>query len=135
MNKRQQYKKLYDSKTWIVMRDQVRLRSHQLCEPCERRGLTIPGVEVHHLDGHDGDPARFYCSLDRLENQCKKCHLEAHGKRMVTIGNDGWPIERVGLTNTTGVGAAPNEIRSLATVSRSISLGVSHREVNSRTGQ
>lgn len=89
---RKEVKRWLDSKQWRLLKLVVQQRSHYLCEPCNARAITEPGVEVHHLVPHNGDKMKFFCTPDKLQNQCKKCHLASHGKRLVTIGNDGWPL-------------------------------------------
>ena len=54
------------------------------CERCAKQGLTVPGVEVHHIRKltpetvNDPDVALNWGNLELL---CAACHKAEHGKR------------------------------------------------------
>jgi 5-methylcytosine-specific restriction protein A len=64
----------YDS-DWMRLRDAY-LRSHPLCEECERQGRTTIATLVHHkISLRDG--GERLCVMN-LQSVCLKCHQEIH---------------------------------------------------------
>lgn len=98
-----QYRKLYATKQWRVLREQALFRDayrcqHKGCGVILRRGVSHPNsAVVHHIKPHKGDLDLFF-NLDNLQSVCWAHHsgiiqsIENRGFD-VTIGNDGWPID------------------------------------------
>ncbi|HUX79273.1 MAG TPA: hypothetical protein VMW10_05965 [Alphaproteobacteria bacterium] len=64
------------STTWRRIRD-YKLSIDPLCERCQKQGLTVPAVLVHHKDGNELNNHRF-----NHESLCNACHeLEHKDKR------------------------------------------------------
>ena len=73
----------YDE-TWRRVRIAY-LHQHPLCEMCEKKGLTVPAVLVHHIKPIDEGGARL--NTDNLMSLCRNCHEEAHkGERFKKKG-------------------------------------------------
>jgi 5-methylcytosine-specific restriction protein A len=99
----QQYRKLYSSRQWRMLRERALLRDsyrcqHQGCGIYLRKGRSGDNAAVvHHIKPHKGDLALFF-DLDNLQSVCKRHHdsdlqsIEARGYD-TTIGPDGWPID------------------------------------------
>jgi 5-methylcytosine-specific restriction endonuclease McrA len=54
------------------------------CERCARRGLTVPGEEVHHtirLTPENITDPSVALNWENLELLCARCHDEEHAKR------------------------------------------------------
>jgi len=51
------------------MKRRKKLYLNPMCEPCEKRGILRPAVEVHHIDGNTWNR-----SNDNLMSVCKDCH-------------------------------------------------------------
>ena len=90
------WRSLYNTKRWQVMRLQ-QLSKQPLCERCQTNGKVAAATVVHHVDKHEGDPAKFFlCS--NLASSCKSCHdaveqqVEQNGY-FRAVGNDGWPLD------------------------------------------
>lgn len=98
-----EYRKLYGTKHWKVLREQALLRDgfkcqHKGCNAMLKRGRSHPrSAVVHHLKPHKGNLDLFF-DLNNLQSVCWTCHsgdiqsIEAKGFD-VTIGTDGWPID------------------------------------------
>ncbi|MBB3523095.1 HNH endonuclease [Rhizobium sp. BK456] len=68
-----------------------------LCEFCLITEDITAAEVVDHIKSHKGDLELFYDSLN-LQSLCKHCHDSAkqmidRGKKVVTYGVDGYPIE------------------------------------------
>lgn len=99
----QQYRKLYSSKQWRILREQALFRDmfrcqHKGCGVILKRGVSHPhSAVVHHIKPHKGDLDLFF-NLDNLQSVCWEHHsgiiqsIENRGFD-VTIGPDGWPID------------------------------------------
>jgi 5-methylcytosine-specific restriction endonuclease McrA len=97
------YRKLYHTKQWRTLREQVLLRDlftcqHKGCKAMLKRGRAHKrSAVVHHLNPHKGDHDLFF-DVDNLQSVCWSCHsgdiqsIESRGFD-VTIGEDGWPID------------------------------------------
>ena len=54
------------------------------CERCAKRGLTVPGVEVHHkirLTPENIHDPSITLNWENLELLCEACHREEHARR------------------------------------------------------
>ena len=54
------------------------------CERCLKKGLTVPGVEVHHkirLTPENLTDPSISMNWENLELLCEDCHKEEHNKR------------------------------------------------------
>ena len=49
------------------------LAEHPLCERCDRAGLVVEAVHVHHRDGQGPLGERGY-DFENLESLCERCH-------------------------------------------------------------
>jgi len=99
----EEYRRLYKTKAWRVLREQALLRDmfrcqHKGCGAMLKRGRSHPkSAVVHHIKPHKGDLDLFF-DLDNLQAVCWSCHsgdiqsIEARGFD-ATIGADGWPID------------------------------------------
>lgn len=99
----QEYRKLYQTKQWRVLRERVLLRDafkcqHKGCGAFLKRGRTHQhSAVIHHLKPHKGDLDLFF-DIDNLASVCKSCHDGAIQSSEVLgydkeIGQDGWPID------------------------------------------
>lgn len=58
-----------NSRLWQKIRQAVIARDSGLCQICVKRGLTVPGTDVDHVN-NDGDDN----TLDNLMLLCHECH-------------------------------------------------------------
>ncbi|MCA1058107.1 HNH endonuclease [Rossellomorea aquimaris] len=88
-----QKRKFYDSKSWKLIREEVKKRDNYECQECKRQGkVTIDKNEfserakrkkiqlvVHHIKElvHNPDLA---LDEDNLETICVDCHNKEHGR-------------------------------------------------------
>ena len=98
-----EYRKMYMTKRWRILRDQVLARDEYKCQRNGCGKFLMPGrnhprsAVVHHLQPHKGDHGLFY-SLSNLQAVCWTCHSgqiqseEALGYDKA-IGEDGWPTD------------------------------------------
>ena len=98
-----EYRKLYQTKQWRILREQALLRDlfmcqHKGCKSSLKRGRSGPRSAVgHHLKPHKGDLELFF-DLNNLASVCWACHsgdiqsIESRGFD-TAIGDDGWPID------------------------------------------
>jgi len=49
------------------------LAVHPLCEQCNRNGLIVAAVDVHHIVERVDDPSLAF-AWDNLQALCKSCH-------------------------------------------------------------
>ena len=65
-------RKFIHSTTWRKIRES-KLNRDPLCERCEKQGLTVPAVLVHHVDGDElnNDPSNHMSC-------CNSCHEIIH---------------------------------------------------------
>lgn len=104
-----EYRKLYKTKQWRILRERVLLRDkyqcqHKGCNTFLKRGRNLPqSAVIHHITPHKGNLDLFY-DLDNLQAVCWKCHsgdiqsIEARGLD-TEIGEDGWPTNTGGWSN------------------------------------
>ena len=99
-----EYRKLYQTKQWRILREQALLRDlfkcqHKGCGVPLKRGRSNPrSAVVHHVTPHKGNLDLFF-DLDGLVSVCKSCHdgpiqsAEVLGYDK-TISEDGWPEDK-----------------------------------------
>lgn len=63
---------------------------------CSVRGIVTAATTVDHIKPHKGDERLFF-DPDNLQSLCKCCHdsakqREEHGRPIIAVGEDGWPI-------------------------------------------
>ena len=90
----------YNSKTWRDARE-AQLRREPHCRVCRMLGIRTRAVEVDHIlaiasGGHPTDSSN-------LRSLCRKHHSQktilidgmhaGSGKKLVTTGADGWPVD------------------------------------------
>src|SRR6218665_1989689 len=91
-----EYRRLYKTPRWKQFRAAY-LAENPLCVRCLITEEVTEATVVHHAKGaHKGDEKRFW--EGPFEGLCKRHHdsdgqLEDHGKTVVYIGVDGYPIE------------------------------------------
>lgn len=84
----------YNSPQWRKCREAYKQKAFGLCERCRKKGLIVPGDEVHHkirlTPDNLNDPS-ITLSFDNLELLCTQCHAEEHRKKnkRYVIGKNG----------------------------------------------
>lgn len=83
-NKRNKFAEtFYYSWAWKKCREAYKKKASGICERCMKRGLIVPGVEVHHkvrlTPENLSDPA-VTLNFDNLELLCEECHEREHTK-------------------------------------------------------
>lgn len=71
----------YKSWAWRKCANGYRTSKGGLCERCLKKGLIVPGDEVHHkirLTPENLKDPTIALNWDNLELLCKNCHLEEH---------------------------------------------------------
>lgn len=74
-------REFYRSWPWIKCQRAYRDSKGRLCERCLKKGLIVPGDEVHHkirLTPENISDPEVALNFDNLELLCKDCHLEEH---------------------------------------------------------
>ena len=82
----------YMSRKWVKCRRAYAESKNRLCERCLKRGLIVPGEEVHHkirLTPENIDNPAITLSWDNLELLCKNCHYEEHHQTRWRVDEDG----------------------------------------------
>lgn len=75
-------KTFYKSQAWKQTQAAYKKAAGGLCERCQKCGLIVPGVIVHHRihltpdNIHDPDIALSWANLELL---CRECHGKEHG--------------------------------------------------------
>ena len=98
-----EYRKLYSSKRWQILRRQALTRDAYSCQHAGCGVNLQPGrrsprsAVVHHLKPHRGDMELFF-DLNNLQSVCWTCHSGDIQSQEVlgydtTIGEDGWPVD------------------------------------------
>lgn len=87
---------LYKGAAWRRLREQ-QLAIQPLCEFCLVTEDITDAEVVDHKRKHNGDPELFFDPAN-LQSLCKHHHDSAkqmieHGKKVVTYGVDGYPID------------------------------------------
>lgn len=71
----------YHSWAWTTCRRKYKKRVGGLCERCLKRGLIVPGVQVHHkthlTPGNISNP-EITLNFENLELLCDDCHKREH---------------------------------------------------------
>lgn len=73
----------YKSWAWIKCARAYKASKGGLCERCWKKGLIVPGEEVHHrtrLTPENIQNPKIALNWENLELLCKDCHLEEHTK-------------------------------------------------------
>ena len=91
--------RFYKSKRWQANRAAYADSVGELCEPCARKGLVVPGEIVHHKvelpPKNINDPA-ITMAWTNLELVCRECHALRHPqqkrRRRYTLAADGTVI-------------------------------------------
>lgn len=74
--------KVYNSSRWKKLRI-AKLMKDPLCEMCLQKGITTPGIDVHHIISFlsTDDPIKrveLAFDYDNLMSICKQCHQKEH---------------------------------------------------------
>lgn len=80
----------YGSQAWKRCRKAYTEYRRGLCERCSRRGLIVPGEEVHHkirLTPQNMTDPNITLAWSNLELLCRACHDEEH-KRQTQLRTD-----------------------------------------------
>lgn len=111
--------KFYKSKRWQRNRDAYASSRGDLCEPCAKQGLVVPGEIVHHkieltpMNIHDPTITMAWSNLELV---CRECHAIRHPKarrrRRYTVDAQGNvaaceiapPVSPAGMPWETGEG-------------------------------
>lgn len=97
----EEYRKLYATKPWKLLREQALLRDGFTCQRCGcflKRGRSHQqSAVVHHIKAHKGDADLFF-DLNNLQAVCWACHSGDIQSEEVLgyskeIGADGWPTD------------------------------------------
>jgi 5-methylcytosine-specific restriction endonuclease McrA len=89
------WRHLYGRSRWKRLRH-VQLSEQPLCVYCLTQDIVEVATIVDHRTPHKGDEELFF-DPDNLQSLCKRHHdstkqMEEHGKTVLFIGADGWPI-------------------------------------------
>ena len=83
----------YSSGAWRRCRALYSQKVGGLCEECLKKGLIVPGTEVHHkihLTPENVNDPNVALNFDNLELLCGECHKNAHRKKKrYSVGSDG----------------------------------------------
>ena len=85
-------KKFYSSRAWKDCRKAVFTARHGLCERCLKRGLIVPGTQVHHIipiSPENIENPYITLNPDNLVLLCKQCHDAQHRAGRYLIGEEG----------------------------------------------
>ena len=72
-------KAFYKRKDWRTTRAAF-IATHPLCAECDRNGLIVAAVDVHHIIDRVVDPSKTF-DWDNLESLCKSCHATITAER------------------------------------------------------
>lgn len=76
-NYSEKYKRFYNSKEWIALRNYKYADADGFCEECKKQGIVKPGVDVHHIVPIEIDWSKRL-DYNNLILLCKECHNEKH---------------------------------------------------------
>lgn len=82
----------YHSAAWARCRKLYAKSKGGLCERCEKRGLIVPGVEVHHkvrLTPENLHDTSITLNWGNLELLCEACHAAEHQRARWRTDSDG----------------------------------------------
>ena len=71
----------YTSRVWRKCAKDYKISRQGLCERCLKKGLIVPGDEVHHkirLTPENIKKPEISLCWDNMELLCKDCHMEEH---------------------------------------------------------
>lgn len=86
--------RLYNTAAWRRCRAGYAASVGNLCERCLRKGLAVPGVEVHHkvrLTPQNINDPTITLAWDNLELLCEQCHIDEHSS-----GTKRWRVDQYG---------------------------------------
>ena len=104
------YRKLYKTKQWRHLREEIIVRDMGLCRKCGVALKLGPNGKtaaiVHHKKPHKGNLELFY-KPSNLISVCKECHdgpIQSEEKLgfSTEIGDDGWPVDENHYANRKG---------------------------------
>ena len=79
--KHQKYQKMLNSKRWKQLR-MWKLNKNPLCELCEKKGLVVSAIDVHHIKPvekcADQEMEHRCFNPNNLISLCIECHIEVH---------------------------------------------------------
>lgn len=86
-SKKKDYAEIYNDPRWVSLRER-KFIENPVCEECERKGVTTPTQEVHHIikfsDGLDKrEVQKLAYSKINLKSLCIPCHKDAHKKYFI----------------------------------------------------
>jgi len=82
----------YMSWPWIKCSRAYRKEKGGICERCAKKGLIVPGMEVHHkikLTPENINDPMVALNWDNLELLCKDCHLMEHERVRWRVDQNG----------------------------------------------
>ena len=85
-------KEFYASWVWIKCARAYKKDKAGLCERCLRKGLLVPGDEVHHkikLTPENINNPSIALNWDNLELLCKDCHIKEHRQKRWRADEEG----------------------------------------------
>lgn len=85
-------RKFYMSWPWIKCSRAYRKEKGGICERCAKKGLIVPGMEVHHkikLTPENINDPMVALNWDNLELLCKDCHLMEHERVRWRVDQNG----------------------------------------------
>jgi len=65
-------RKFLHSTQWRKIRE-IKLSLNPLCQICEDKGLIVPAIIIHHIDGNE-----LNNDMDNLMSVCRSCHEQIH---------------------------------------------------------
>ena len=77
---------------WIKCSRAYRKEKGGICERCAKKGLIVPGMEVHHkikLTPENINDPMVALNWDNLELLCKDCHLMEHERVRWRVDQNG----------------------------------------------
>jgi 5-methylcytosine-specific restriction enzyme A len=93
------WREWYQSERWRRRR-RYQLQLEPLCALClhQHNGRVTPACIADHIEPHRGDWNKFLTAP--LQSLCTDCHAQKTvsdrgDQPVVTIGVDGWPVERI----------------------------------------
>lgn len=81
-------KEIYFTRRWRNLRDRIRERDGHLCSECKGNGLTVAGIDVHHIKPIMEFPELAF-NEDNLILLCRPCHYK-HKQVEVTEKEAAW---------------------------------------------
>ncbi|WP_302626800.1 HNH endonuclease [uncultured Eubacterium sp.] len=81
--------RIYKTKEWIRLREEVLMECHYECQHCKSKGIIRMAQTVHHVRHVDKYPglafSKYYIDKDGQQQRnliplCNKCHNEEHDR-------------------------------------------------------